>query len=184
MSLPEFLSGSYRRYKEDTNIFITWLSQASKAAGFKPKKKPQQPTSESSKQNPQASSQRLKGKERKLAKEAAKANSLPDNAIQTVRYKVTTQDLLRQAEVVTKAGKDQMPSHVQRVLERAISARERCTQWFENVKARDHGNAGHRRFIEVLQSILSLLTRRDPEDNTVPGSSASDGQNTTIESVQ
>lgn len=33
MHLPDILSGSYKQYKEDTNIFTTWLSHAASAIG-------------------------------------------------------------------------------------------------------------------------------------------------------
>ncbi|KAL8644271.1 MAG: hypothetical protein Q9226_007849 [Calogaya cf. arnoldii] len=33
--LPDILFSSYQRYKEDTNVFSTWLSQAARACGFK-----------------------------------------------------------------------------------------------------------------------------------------------------
>ncbi|KAF4537409.1 uncharacterized protein LTHEOB_1600 [Lasiodiplodia theobromae] len=83
MSLPEFLSGSYRRYKEDTTAFTTWLSQAAAAVGWKVPKKPLQDaepakpggSSAPSTNTAQAQSGRLKGKARKAAKAAAQQST-------------------------------------------------------------------------------------------------------------
>lgn len=77
--LPEVLEGSYRRYKEDTNVFMTWLSQTAKACGYKPVAKLQNTTASATpaaaaaanKNDAPKKSGRLKGKERKLAREAA-----------------------------------------------------------------------------------------------------------------
>jgi len=33
--LPSVLSGSYVRYKEDTTIFATWLSETAETCGYK-----------------------------------------------------------------------------------------------------------------------------------------------------
>ncbi|KAL4815511.1 hypothetical protein BDW67DRAFT_164124, partial [Aspergillus spinulosporus] len=34
--LPEFLQGSYARYKADTNTFATWLLEAANQCGYQP----------------------------------------------------------------------------------------------------------------------------------------------------
>ena len=39
--LPEILAGSYARYKEDTNVFTTWLPKAAVACGYKPARREQ-----------------------------------------------------------------------------------------------------------------------------------------------
>ncbi|KAL8843498.1 MAG: hypothetical protein Q9170_000002 [Blastenia crenularia] len=47
--LPEFLAGSYKRYKQDTALFTTWLTKAATSVGYKPKalkrQQPDQPDS-------------------------------------------------------------------------------------------------------------------------------------------
>ena len=106
--LPEILAGSYIRYKEDTNVFTTWLSQAAVACGYKPAQR-EQHRPKPAHQQILTANPRLKGKARKEAKGAAAAagsKKLQDDfkAQQpTVKYKITTQELLNQAEAVAKS---------------------------------------------------------------------------------
>lgn len=170
--LPDVLASSYRRYKEDTNVFTTWLSQAAQACGWKPATKPQVTPVESPTINtPKAP--RLKGKERKLAQDAAKAGNQSSNgaakdpkseALPTVRYTITTGDLLRQTAAVSGWTKEKirMPPNVQRILERAISARKRCAAWFQRTDSRNKfSNVSHRYFIDVLQKAADTLRGED-----------------------
>lgn len=100
--LPDVLASSYRRYKEDTNVFTTWLSHAAQACGWKPATKPQvTPVELPTINTPKAP--RLKGRERKLARDAAKASNQGSNgtakdpeseALPTVKCTITTGDLL------------------------------------------------------------------------------------------
>lgn len=129
--LPEILAGSYLRYKEDTNVFTTWLSKAAVACEYKPAQRQQLKQRPAQQQTP-TTTPRLKGKARKEAKAAAaESKKLSDNndAPQpTVKYNVTTQELLNQAEAVAKCGKAtvKLPDSVVRILQRAIGARKRC----------------------------------------------------------
>lgn len=66
--LPEVLAGSYSRYKEDTNVFTTWLSKAAIACGYRAPKIQRQDKIEPPKQQSQGSASRLKSKARKEAK--------------------------------------------------------------------------------------------------------------------
>ena len=176
--LPDVLASSYRRYKEDTNVFTTWLSQAAQACGWKSPTKPQATPAEMPTINtPKAP--KLKGRERKLARDAAKAGNQSSNSVEkdpeakalpTMRYTISTGDLLRQTAVVSGWTKDRirMPPNVQRTLERAISARKRCAAWFQRTDSRNKfSNNSHRYFIDVLQKAAETLRGED-------GPSASD----------
>lgn len=78
---------TYQRYKRDTTLFTTWLSNTAKALGWRPANKPsfnvQKPaatektaTEKTATSAPAAQkSVRLKGKARKAAKDAANASS-------------------------------------------------------------------------------------------------------------
>lgn len=116
--LPEFLAGSYKRYKQDTALFTTWLANAAASAGYKPhstkRKATEQPGPSkppSTTENPEVprASSRLKGKERKAAKDAAdkakkeNVNRAELPAPSTVKYTITTGELLRQAEAITQS---------------------------------------------------------------------------------
>src|SRR5438045_9074802 len=105
--LPDLLASSYRRYKEDTNVFTTWLYQAAQACGWKPSTKPQ-PVASGSPVVDVPRAPRLKGKQRKLAREAAKAgnqgsNSAGQDALSpALTYKITTGELIRQTAVLAE----------------------------------------------------------------------------------
>lgn len=171
--LPQFLSGSYQRYKDDTTVFTTWLSRTAMTCGYKspsltqPASAPPKVPSDSS--NGNTASACLKGKARKEAKAAgqtpkASSNNAESPQIPTVKYAVTAKDLLRQAELVAASAKPriQMPTSVQRVVERAIDARQRCASWFQRtgVQKDAASTERHLHFIDVLQSALGILTTR------------------------
>jgi len=163
MSIPGFLSSSYQQYKQDTNVFTTWLHQAARACGYK---SATTPPAETATKSPAAGvitapSQRLKGKARKLAKQSGA--SRPSEPVKPVpkatKYKVTTQELLQQVEVVVKSTKKNvgLPGGIQSVLQRAISARQRCAIWYAQSGGDVASNKGHQKFIETLQNALNLL---------------------------
>lgn len=93
----------------------------------------------------------MKGKERKLAIEAA-------NAL-TIRNTTTTGGLLRQAEVVASSKRFRMPQSIGRVLKRAISTRTKCATWFKQTEAEDTlSSSQHSFFIDVLRRAGETLT--------------------------
>lgn len=180
------MSGSYQQYKNDTSAFTTWLGRAAAACGYKSQAKkvpedvpPPVPDVEDVKDSPSASPttpanpQRLKGKARKQAKQAqaqaqaqaAKAAASKDSvsaaSIRTVTYEVTTQDLLAQIEAVSTSQIGiHMPPAIKQLLNRAIEARQRCSQWYESTK-RSFDEGGHRYFIKVLKDALTKLAAPD-----------------------
>ena len=170
--LPEILAGSYTRYKEDTNVFTTWLSQAAVACGYKPAQREQHKPKPAHQQT-LAANPRLKGKARKEAKAAAAAagsKKIQDDyeAPQpTVKYKVTTQELLNQAEAVAKSEKAgvKVPDSVVRIIQRAIDARKRCASWFQKtgIVSEEDSTKSHLHFVTTLERALSTLRPDIPE---------------------
>ena len=183
--LPDFLAGSYERYKQDTALFTTWLATAAAKCGYKPKATKRQhfeqsrpaepPVSIGRSKVPQAAvfgptsapTGRLKGKERKAAKDAvdrAKTSNIDNSEPQppsTVKYTVTTEELLRQAEAVGQSharSRVQMPASLRTVLERAIRARQRCSDWFQKSDVHnEYADKQHIHFIEILKRSLKIL---------------------------
>ena len=177
--IPELLHGSYQRYKEDTNVFTTWLSQAARACGCKlAGKKSEKPQSPESSSGPKPIAPRLKGKARKDAK--AQATSSTNNktgpseeqkSVQVSKYEMTTRNLIEQAEAVGNSGKAKphMPADVLRVARRAINARKRCTNWFKQTESKDEASTqGHAHFTAVLEQALDIL--KSCYDNESPRS--------------
>lgn len=168
--LPQILLGSYKRYKEDTNVFTTWLSQSAKACGYKLPDLQPDDVLQSKKQlilnqNPQPSSTRLKGKARKEAKKAGDKTDLPqDNrerdSAPVKKYLVATKDILDQAETVARSVKPriQVPVQILQIVQRSIDARERCQKWFQKTGVKNETSTeGHAHFINVLEKALAIL---------------------------
>ncbi|KAL8825838.1 MAG: hypothetical protein Q9191_004167 [Dirinaria sp. TL-2023a] len=150
--IPELLYSSYQRYKEDTNVFTTWLSQAARACGFKTVgvKRETKPVSAAT-ADLKPAGPRLKGKARKDAKAQA-ATAANSEGGQNAQQKP--------AEAVGKSGKSniRMPEDVLRVARRAINARKRCSNWFTETESKDKvSTEGHAHFIGVLEQALSIL---------------------------
>ena len=183
--LPDFLAGSYERYKQDTALFTTWLAKAAASCGYKPKATKRQDSEQPGPTNslaptgclrvPEAvipepaltSTGRLKGKERKAAKDAAdKAKNanldIPESRTpSTVKYTITTGELLRQAEAVAQSrvrSRVQMPASLRVIVERAIRARQRCSEWFQKSNVQNkYADKQHVHFIEILKQSLKIL---------------------------
>ena len=173
--LPDFLAGSYKRYKEDTLVFTTWLAKAAQACGYYPDVSKQDAPKQ--KQAPAPVLQpRLKGRARVLAKKATKedgttptpsspAGSGESRSARMARYAITTEDIIKQAEAVASASKKgkglQLPANLAQVVERAISARARCTNWFRTVTKATGGSADddekHAYFTNTLSAALRIL---------------------------
>ena len=90
--LPDFLSGSYQRYKQDTALFTTWLAKAAASVGYKPEAlrrqqdhayMPGKIAAAAKKQENIKPSARLKGKDRKAAK--AKPPKQQQQRVMTIR---------------------------------------------------------------------------------------------------
>ena len=162
--LPEILAGSYARYKEDTNVFTTWLSKAAVACGYKPAQREQHRQRPAQQQTP-TTTPRLKGKARKEAKAAAaESKRRPDDSDApqpTAKYNITTQELLKQAEAVAKRGNAavKVPEYVVRIVQRAISARKRCASWFQKtgILSEQDSTKTYLHFVAILEKALSTL---------------------------
>ena len=166
--IPDLLYSSYQRYKEDTNVFTTWLSQAARACGFNlARKQSEKVQSPKPSNGPKPVAPRLKGKARKDAKAQAtsstKNQSGPNGERKPVRvskYEMTTRNLIEQAEAVGNSGKAslRMPVDVLHVARRAINARNRCTNWFKETESKDEESTeGHAHFTAVLEQALTIL---------------------------
>ncbi|KAK5731784.1 hypothetical protein LTR17_011135 [Elasticomyces elasticus] len=164
---PSVYSSSYQRYKEDTSVFTTWLSNAAKSCGYVVKADettaPQAVPSHAHTGGPPKAT-RLKGKERKLAKQAA--TTIPDTQSAASpnqpqkKCKISVSELLKQAEAVASWTKKtiRLPEDVQHVLQRAITARQRCTAWFKQTGLQnEYSNEGHEHFVDILERALKLL---------------------------
>jgi hypothetical protein len=170
---------SYLAYKHDTSAFLSWLGSASKVCGWKQPKRKKGDTSEV--KTPvvpvvtlalaNKGPQRLKGKARKEAKEAAAAGTTPafSSSATTVLPKrtFTTAELIQQIELVSQADAAlrpdvRMPVAVYKALQRAIGARERFARWYGRTRASsDDSMKSHDYFTSILSKALILLRAVD-----------------------
>ncbi|KAL8996515.1 MAG: hypothetical protein Q9169_003982 [Polycauliona sp. 2 TL-2023] len=187
--LPDFVAGSYKRYKQDTALFTTWLAKAASAVGYspngtkhqqaqKPEPKPELEVPATT-QSTARKGARLKGKARKVAKDAAESSKLPNAETSgspispAVMYTITTRDLLRQAEAVAQFYMNfgiSMPANLRGVVQRAIRARQRCSEWFCKSGVSNHyADKQHTYFTSILEQSMRILepcmepTRLDPK---------------------
>ena len=85
----------------------------------------------------------------------------------TVKHTIRTQDLLRQAEIVSQNRKIKVPDAIIHVVKRAVNARKRCAEWFVQTGI-DNGrsNAGHEHFIEILEKAMTILQSESSTSDT------------------
>ncbi|PMD63439.1 uncharacterized protein K444DRAFT_715841 [Hyaloscypha bicolor E] len=160
--LPEFLPDSYSRYKEDTNVFATWLTNTAKACGHTSRDTTQIASSDPMNEAP--ASVRLKGNARKEAKANESSRPLPV-VLPSTKHTLSTGDIITQAGIIAihKKPAIKVPLVIQGVLRRAIRARKRCTLWFQNMTSESNkeeyeaSNSSHQHFIHVLERALEIL---------------------------
>ena len=124
-----------------------------------------------SSETPVPATRRLKGKERKAAKDAAKdaadKGKKPTGEVSespapaTVKYTIATGELLRQAEDIlqnSEKSRVRMPASLRNVVERAIRARQRCSEWFRKSEVHnEYADKQHTHFIKILEQSLQIL---------------------------
>lgn len=171
--LPEFLAGSYKRYKQDTALFTTWLAKAASSVGYIPNgtkhRQSQQPEPLAAEptQSAEPKGARLKDKARKAAKDAAGKAKEPSVdtseslAPATVKYTIISGELLCQAEAVAQSYLKfnvKMPASLRVVVERAVRARKRCSEWFQKSGVQNqYADKQHNYFIGILEQSLKIL---------------------------
>jgi hypothetical protein len=159
--LPAFLESSYKRYKDDTSTFIQWLAETAQSCGAE--KSPSTSTPDPAKPG----GARLKGKARKLAKQGSSTGTTANNKTSAAKpdnYVVDSSELLGLARTISNSKNSSItvPTEIIRAGIRAVSARKKCTAYFESVtnkddddKARD--NKSHAYFTKLIEDVLMVL---------------------------
>ncbi|KAJ5088391.1 hypothetical protein N7456_012007 [Penicillium angulare] len=140
--LPEFLQGSYKRYKEDTNAFATWLLEAAVKCGYKPDDFENQGTTSQSGKD--------KGKKNKKKKKTVNLS-----ASGPVQYFTSIKELQVIAELVAKSSLT-VPRPILALARRAINLRKHVTSWFLG-QGDSKNNERHAHFISALEIICDTL---------------------------
>ncbi|KAK4496191.1 hypothetical protein PRZ48_012171 [Zasmidium cellare] len=149
---PESLHSSYQQYKRETDFVANWLATTARRCGYVDP----QPSSTSA---PKGT--RLKGKARKLAREACSKPAATNNAKQP-QYLVKVKDYVPLAQFIAKSAQPrvQVPATFARRLKRAIDQRKFLGQFY-TTEAAASGNTdsrdGHGHFISVLEQVTEIL---------------------------
>lgn len=156
--LPQFLYGSYRRYKADTATFIDWLVETAKNCGY------------------QAT---LKESSTATGKPASNQNSCTSTELP--KCKISLREISRIAQTIAKSAVDVLPV-VLATVKRAISSRKRCASWFSTSrKEADFPNKRHSHFIKALEELCETLEWKSPKHSAAssrkPTLDNDDGEN-------
>ncbi|KAJ9603282.1 hypothetical protein H2200_012060 [Cladophialophora chaetospira] len=145
--LPPGLALAYKRYKIDTETVAGWLAGKSALAGYKPSSSNASLTKEP----------KLKGRARKIARDAAKQSPGPKQS--TYKYIVTTAEFVEMAKHIVKyRPKIILSQAMQAVWERTIRMRRQFSQWFQDKTDADVViDEQHSHFASILEQALATL---------------------------
>jgi hypothetical protein len=154
--LPECFIDSYKRYKADTTKIATWLAESADLSGFTNKRSILHLNNTVANQQPKA---KLRGRARKLARDAA--NAKKKTLVQPATFKepscvVKTKDFVPMAIAIASCRplKTTPSIAILEIFRRTIAARKSCAMWYA---AGSVGNEGHQYFISVLEETLCIL---------------------------
>ena len=169
-SLPESLYGTYKQYKADTDKFVTWLVETAQLCGHRlPRSQlPSEP------ELPPVKAPKLKGRARKLVRDAAQETAKNKAKIGTETFIVGVGDFLPMAEAIANFKRKppvEVPWTFVMVAKRVLLARKRCTEWFQQQsqdRNADLRNQSHLYFINILEHVVEILTPRFAKAPTHP----------------
>lgn len=151
---------SYKRYKANTDAVATWLLITARKHGCR--------AYDSADSSAGASAApRLKGKSRKLAREAdAAAGKLQGSSART--YRIEIKDFIQLAQHIAKSTKPRIkvPDYIVRELQQAIKMRKSHQAWFVKYSRETYSAAadhGHTYFIQTLETVRELLRPNMPQ---------------------
>ena len=171
--LPGFLFPSYKQYKTDSNAVASWLANTAQQHGY-PKDLLSNPV------NSQQKAPKLKGRARKLARDAAQRNAADNqnvnakstNKTEDPKYLIALDDFISLAEWLAAKIQVKVPANFVSVLDRAITVRKRHHNWWyrhtdnnasSNTKDEEN-NERHGYFIGILERVREILRPRMPPE--------------------
>jgi hypothetical protein len=177
---PNFFHTSYKQYKDDTNHVASWLATTAKRCGY-----PSDLLTSTAAKKDAQTAPRLKGRARKLARDAAKAAPPKKPALQPKDethakkvYTIARKDFVALADFIASFNKPpvQVPAALLTLLNRAIALRKRHARWYthdlsdENLKS----NATHDHFVGVLEKVRETLKPRSQSHIPIPSTEIQD----------
>jgi hypothetical protein len=151
---------NYKRYKTNTDAVATWLLTTAKKYGCR--------AYDSTDCSPAGSAApRLKGKSRKLAREADAA-ARGKSGVNTRTYRIEIKDFIKLAQYIAKSTKPRIkvPEGIVRDLQQAIKMRKSHQAWLVRFSHRTDPAAsyhGHTHFTQTLETVMEVLRPNMPE---------------------
>ncbi|RAH66344.1 uncharacterized protein BO66DRAFT_381538 [Aspergillus aculeatinus CBS 121060] len=177
--VSNFMRSSYLQYKADTDTVATWLVATAKSCGFPVDKLGATANPTFTTNNPPSAatpgpSKRLKGKARKLAREAAtKAASTGSQSTtsEAAKHILALKDFVDLAEYIAASTTPviRVPASFVTVLDRAISVRRKHgnkarAKLSTNLESRESSDR-HEYFIGILEHVRQALQPRMSDEN-------------------
>lgn len=152
---------SYKRYKANTDAVAIWLLTTAKKHGCL--------SYDSNDSSPAASAAvpRLKGKSRRLAREADAA-AAKQARLRPAAYRIEIKDFIQLAQFIAKSTtpRIKVPDHTVRDLQQAIKMRKSHQAWlamFPSQTDSAAANQAHTYFIRTLEVVMEILRPNMPE---------------------
>jgi hypothetical protein len=159
----DFLYSSYRRYKANTDAVATWLLTTAREHGCRAY------DSNDSSPAPSAATPRLKGKARKLAREADAAAEKQARSRPTA-YRIEIKDFIQLAQYIANSTKPRIkvPDYTVRDLQQEIKMRKSHQAWLAMLPSRMETDSAstahaHTHFIKTLEIVYEVLRPNMPE---------------------
>ncbi|EHY60040.1 hypothetical protein HRR83_006398 [Exophiala dermatitidis] len=144
LQLPADMVLAYKQYKKDTELVAGWLAQKAASCGYKPN---MTTTNEP----------KLKGRARKLARDAAKQSGIPQPS-RTVNSIKTTEFVEMAGHIAKARPKIVLTRQIHAIWERTIRARREFTAWFKaKSDVASFTDEKHSHFVTILQTALDTL---------------------------
>jgi hypothetical protein len=165
--LPEFLFSSYKQYKTDTNKIAYWLAETANKCGWTPSTG----ASQNGTAPEDAKAPRLKGRARKLARDAAaveknNSSSGRSNEKEPAKHVIRIKDFVPMAACIASADTSvRIPNGFLNLIKRCIMARSCTTDWYASNAPEDDQDAmedveKHSHFTSVLEIVFRTLMAR------------------------
>lgn len=162
---PDYLQGTYTTYKKDTDAIANRLATTAKRCGFSPEvlkdsekipdhsPLPCQP-------QPEAEFTKLKGRARKLARDAASKDGTKSTPLRTYTIPIKSFTQLAFQIVSSSTPAIKMPAVLGTILDRAIAFRKEHNASSKNIKLATETSSdvdSHAHFISVLERVRHIL---------------------------
>lgn len=159
--LPEALYDTYKQYKSDTSKIVQWLASTATKCGYTqpdksaPAAEPAKPT-------------KLRGRARKLARDAATAETaakrngsvaMSERKVESVKtHVVELKEFVPMVEAIAKSSETtRISTGLIKLFKRCIMKRTGVAQWFQAEHEKEGESGGHAHFVKVLRKTLQVL---------------------------